>query len=57
MKVDTVQQAATIQDPRANAELVFKFNVALKATLSAFPMLISKFRPNVALSILSQNFP
>jgi hypothetical protein len=35
--------------PRANAELVPKFHVALHATHAALPMITLKFRPNVAL--------
>jgi hypothetical protein len=35
--------------PRANAELVPKFHVALHASHAAFPMVTLKFRPNVAL--------
>jgi hypothetical protein len=34
--------------PRANAELVPKFHVALHASHAALPMLTSKFRPKVA---------
>jgi hypothetical protein len=34
-------------DPRANAELVPKFHVALHASLAALPMVTSKFRPNI----------
>jgi hypothetical protein len=35
--------------PRANAELVPKFHVALHASHAALPLLTSKFRPNIAL--------
>jgi hypothetical protein len=41
--------------PRANAELVPKFHVALHASRAALPMVTSKFRPNVALPMLDQN--
>jgi hypothetical protein len=42
--------------PRANAELVPKFHVALHASHLALPMVKSKFRPIVALQMLVQNF-
>jgi hypothetical protein len=42
--------------PRANAELVPKFHVALRASNAAFPIVTLKFRPNVALPMLDQNF-
>jgi hypothetical protein len=35
--------------PRANAELVSKFHVALHASHAALPMVTLKFSPNVAL--------
>jgi hypothetical protein len=35
--------------PRANAELVHKFHVALHASHAALPMVTLKFRPNAAL--------
>jgi hypothetical protein len=35
--------------PRANAELVPKFHVALHASHAALPMVTLKFRPNVAI--------
>jgi hypothetical protein len=35
--------------PRANAELVPKFDVALHASYAALPRVTLKFRPNVAL--------
>jgi hypothetical protein len=35
--------------PRANAELVIKFHLALHASHAALPMVTLKFRPNVAL--------
>jgi hypothetical protein len=41
-------------DPRANAELVPKFHVALHASHAAILMVTSKFRPNIALAILVQ---
>jgi hypothetical protein len=37
--------------PRANAELVRKFHVALHASRAALPMVTFKFRPNVALQM------
>jgi hypothetical protein len=41
--------------PRANAELVPKFHVALRASHAVLLMVTSKFRSRVALSILDQN--
>jgi hypothetical protein len=35
-------------EPRANAELVPKFHVALHASHAALPIVPSKFRPNIA---------
>jgi hypothetical protein len=43
--------------PRANAELVTKFHVALHASHAALPMLTSKFRPKVAPHINIQISP
>jgi hypothetical protein len=37
--------------PRANAELVHKFHVALHASHAALPMVTFKFRPKVALQM------
>jgi hypothetical protein len=42
--------------PRANAELVPKFHVALHASHAALPLVTSKFRPTVGLQMLDQNF-
>jgi hypothetical protein len=39
--------------PRSNAELVPKFHFALHASHAALPMATSKFRPSVALQMLS----
>jgi hypothetical protein len=41
--------------PRANAELVFKFHIALHASHAALPMVTPKFRSNVAFTMLDQN--
>jgi hypothetical protein len=38
--------------PRANAELVPKFHVALHASHAALPMVTLKFRPNVGLNFV-----
>jgi hypothetical protein len=43
--------------PRADAELVPKFHVALHASHAALPMLTSKFRPKVAPHIIFQISP
>jgi hypothetical protein len=40
--------------PRANAELVPKFHVALLASHADLPIVTSKFRPNIALPMSDQ---
>jgi hypothetical protein len=42
--------------PRTNIVLVHKFHVALHASHAGLLMVTSKFRPNVALTVLDQNF-
>jgi hypothetical protein len=42
--------------PRENPNFVPRFQVALHASQAALPMVTSKFRPNVALPKLHQNF-
>jgi hypothetical protein len=42
--------------PRANAESVPKFHVALHASHAALPLVTSKFRPNIALKTLAKHF-
>jgi hypothetical protein len=48
--------AVVFVGPRANAELVAKYHVALHASHVALPMVTSKFRPDVALPMFDQNF-
>jgi hypothetical protein len=42
--------------PKAIAEFVFKVHVLLHASHTALPIVTIKFRPNVALPMLGQNF-
>jgi hypothetical protein len=44
-------------DPKANAELVPKFHVALHATYAALALVTSKFHPNMALPLLAKISP
>jgi hypothetical protein len=48
-KTPDVHLYAIILDPRASAELVPKFHVALHASHADFPMVTLRFSPNVAL--------
>jgi hypothetical protein len=41
-------ESVVFLDPRANAELVPKFHVALHASHAALPLVISKFGPKIA---------